>query len=161
MLKAVEVKSLWQALVLRDYRNQCRQWATHYNKKIGIFQQLWWWFEKYTPRRESGRLYCYLFYLGDHVVGYGLASIKPDGVWISGGVGEHFRGFDMADHLFAELVNKWGHKRMYLDVFEKNKDALKIYKRLGFREIGRRYRESILVMRRSQKREGNHLSFKF
>lgn len=161
MLKAVEVKSPWQALILRHFRNQCNDWATHHKKNIGIFQQLWWWFEKYTPRRESGRLYCYLFYLGDNPIGYGLASIKPDGVWISGGLGTDYRQFNFGPELFNELVNKWGHRRMYLDVFEKNIEALKIYKHLGFREIGKRYRDSILVMRRSQKRTGNHLSLKF
>lgn len=152
MLRIVEVKSFWQALILRNIRNECRQWMTHYSKNISVWDQFLWWFQKYTPRRESGRLYCYLFYLGDQAVGYGLASVKPDGVWISGGLREDKRGLGLGMELFSQLVDLWGTRRMFLDVFDTNIPGIKIYKRLGFRPIGTRHRKNVIIMRRSQKR---------
>lgn len=153
MLRTVEVKTFWQALVMRGIRNQCRQWMTHYSKRIGLWEQFSWWFHSYTPRRESGRLYCYLFYMGETPVGYGLVSIKPDGVWISGGLAEQYRGKGFGTQLFSWLVAKWGDRRMFLDVFDTNIAGIKIYKRLGFRSIGRRHRHNIIIMRRSKLRK--------
>lgn len=158
MFEAIEVKSLWQAFILRSIRNECRQWMTHYSKRITLLQQFGWWFTKYTPRRERGSLYCYLFYFEGQPVGYGLASIKPDGVWISGGLRASARGKGLGQELFGWLVAKWGHERMWLDVFEHNIAGLTIYKRLGFRLVGRRHRENVLIMRRSKKRSGKTTS---
>lgn len=152
MLETVEVKSLWQALILRSIRNECRQWMTHYSKKISLMQQIGWWFNQYTPRRERGGLFCYLFYLDGEAVGYGLASVKTDGVWISGGLRERARGKGLGTQLFGWLVERWGHERMWLDVFETNTAGITIYKKLGFRFTGRRYRENVRIMRRSKKR---------
>jgi ribosomal protein S18 acetylase RimI-like enzyme len=118
-----------------------------------MWQQLWWWFTQYTPRRETGKLHCYLFYLGDQAVGYGLASIKTDGVWISGGLRARVRGMGYGKQLFSWLVEHWGKQTMFLDVFETNIAGITIYQSLGFKEFGRRYRKNVMVMRRKKNKK--------
>ncbi|PIC73804.1 GNAT family N-acetyltransferase [Sporosarcina sp. P17b] len=91
----------------------------------------------------------FLIYLEDQLIGEMSYTVDPDHLlkkepgtaWISISIGERQGrgkgiGFTALDYLEQQIKGQ-GLKRMELGVFEFNEPALKLYKKLGYREIGR------------------------
>lgn len=135
------VRNVGDILRMRTVRNLVRSFMTHNTRKIGVFEQLYWYYRHY---KRSGRFVGLIVYEGKKPVGYGLISLRPlpgdpdREVWmVSGGLLEAVRGkgygrklFDyMTDHVLNGIMAR----EVYLDVLEGNSRAYQLYWSLGYR----------------------------
>ncbi|MGE8205426.1 GNAT family N-acetyltransferase [Heyndrickxia sp. NPDC080065] len=100
-----------------------------------------------TKRLENHHIY--LIYLNDQLIGEmnymvdpsHLYKKEPGTAWIGISIGEpdgRGKGIGYAAiQYLEEQIKKQGHKRIELGVFEFNKQAQKLYQKLGYKEIGR------------------------
>lgn len=157
MLVMHKVTNLWQALVLRAIRNECRTLVTRDKSKIGYLRQIIWFFTRYLDKTSLKSLVCYLFYENNNPIGYGLATLNDrkneKGVWISGGLIEEKRGKRNTRDIFRALVKEWGWKQMYVETWATNTDILKLYRELGFKTYAEKEDGKIILLKRPKNRK--------
>lgn len=148
-LKHRVVNNFWDALKLREIRNDCREFMTNDKSKISLFSQIRWYFSFYQIKLDKNKVIAFLFYDEDDVViGYGLARWEGQKVWLSGGLKKGQRGRGYGTRLFKTLVELYKDREIWLEVLDYNTYARKIYKKLGFRTVPDKGRKNIIVMKR-------------
>jgi RimJ/RimL family protein N-acetyltransferase len=105
-----------------------------------------------TPKDLEERLeyvHTYLIYLGNQLIGVIdyrvdpkiLYKKEPGTAWIGINIGEEIgrgKGIGyLAMQYLEEQIKRHGLKRIELGVFEFNKNAIRLYKKLGYKEIAR------------------------
>ncbi len=102
-------------------------------------QQRWWdnLNHKYTK--------VFLFTESDTPVGYGLIKTEKGVDWISGGLYGEWRHMGGGRQIFEYLIDNCKNL-IKLEVFSWNNKALRLYTSLGFKEIGRRDDNIIIIM---------------
>jgi ribosomal protein S18 acetylase RimI-like enzyme len=116
---------------------------THDTSKIGILQQILWFYSIYRKWQKTSKAKAYLAYYlvgGQYevVVGYGLIRDLRSQPVLSGGLSGKYRGMGFGEQLFDFLLKQGGKKTVVLDVLENNFPAMSLYKKLGFKETHRR-----------------------
>ena len=80
MFRVDEVRTLRQALILRKMRNECSLYMTNETAQISRFRQCLFYIDNILGARDNYK--CYLAYLGNQPIGYGL--IRLDSSMITG-----------------------------------------------------------------------------
>lgn len=134
-----KVETLEDFMILRNIRNDCRNFMTRDVSYISEEQQKRW-YEKVNP--DLGKtLKIFLLYQVEHGVisspiGYGLLRMEGDYCLVSGGLVESCRGKGIGGTLFEYLVkNVEDNVPIKLEVLKSNTRAFVIYNKLGFRVI--------------------------
>lgn len=139
------VRDYSDALIVRNIRNECRDYMTNDSKYITVKAQTQWWKEiKADPTWQV-----YLFIDDGKEVGYGIVRYREGRHWVTGGLIESARGRGLGRILFArltEIAAKDFHA--YLEVRKDNTRAINLYRSLGYRYLGEP-REGVLLMRTS------------
>jgi GNAT superfamily N-acetyltransferase len=131
-LTFIPVRNLWDAMRMRQIRNECRKYMTHCTRHISIWGQMKWYFCTYKRMLKHGYFDAWLGWWRGVPVVYGS-------VWdssVTGGVRKKYRGKGFGEQLFKHLTDKAG-KMACLEVWEWNEVAQSLYKKLGYKEIRR------------------------
>lgn len=116
------VETFWDADDMRHVRNQCRKFMTGDQKYISFFRQLLWW------RKNKNNVKAWIVKTPSGArVGFGLVR----GNTVTGGVVEIYRGKGIGRIIFETLTDEVP-KPAYLEVFENNVPARKLYESLGW-----------------------------
>src|SRR5437870_640271 len=99
------VTTLDQALLVRSLRNSCREFLTNYQRRLGIVQQVRWYFSFYRAAYQSGhyRLYLLRDDRGDRV-GYGALALQDTNLLITECVNRQHRGKGYGRAILGELM---------------------------------------------------------
>lgn len=127
-----EIMSLKQALEVRVIRNDCRKFMTNDQSYISVFKQVWWYFFKYKTSNDK----CYVLY-EKKPIGYGFIHNG----FLSLGIIRSYRGKGAGRVLLKFLMES----SSKLEVFKKNKRAIKLYRSEGFKTYKRT--EKTLLMK--------------
>lgn len=139
-LKFKEVKTVWDVLELRRLRNECREFMTHDQKAISVWQELRWFYNTYKLWQEMGWARAYLAMWQSTPVAYGFIRNLEIEPILSGGVSKDFRGWGFGEKTFRFLLKEARGKKklkVVLDVLVTNKPAVSLYKKIGFKEMYR------------------------
>lgn len=137
MYKLTPVKSIKEVNSLRNVRNACREFMTHYQEYISLDQQLAW-FASLDPDRMRP----YLFQNTEtfEVIGFGLIKLEAEQTvaYVTGGLMPEQRGKGIGKLLFMSMLSSVPTKTkvIKLDVFKDNISAIKTYHKLGFETVG-------------------------
>jgi ribosomal protein S18 acetylase RimI-like enzyme len=133
-LCVVEIKTEEDAQILRELRNECRNYMTRNKDYIDAEQQSFWF-------KNLDRIKVNLFLIKNDIdnVGFGILRLEDDVVLLTGGVTEKSRGFGIGEYVFRFLLDeaKKHNKKIELEVLVSNKVAKKLYDKLGFVEFKR------------------------
>lgn len=134
-----EAKTLEDFLILRNIRNECREFMTRDISYISEDQQIRW-FEKLKDNDDNTFKIYLLFIVEKGVIvspiGYGLIRKEGDFYIVSGGLIESCRGKGYGNKLFEYLIgNVDVDYPVKLEVLKTNTKAFVIYNKLGFRVV--------------------------
>lgn len=138
MLVLKQIETLEEAQVLRNIRNQCKDYMTRDTSYISVEQQKRW-FSSLSEKNQDYKIYL-LYEVENGVIcsaiGYGLIRKESGYSLISGGLIESCRGKGYGSTLFDYLIkNVDKGSDIKLEVLKNNTRAFVIYNRLGFRII--------------------------
>jgi len=134
LLVLKKIESLEEALILRNIRNECREFMTRDTSYISQEQQKRW----YANLKSDFKIFLlYSVELGviSSPIGYGLLREEGDSVLISGGLVESERGKGYGSILFNYLIKNIKDKKIKLEVLKSNTRAFVVYNNLGFRVV--------------------------
>lgn len=142
------IKSVFDALQVREIRNQCRFFMTNDVSELSIVKQLYWYFFLYKKKNKEGTLRCFLLKSSTKSLGFGVIREIHGTYWLTGGLGEKYRGKGIGTVLFQKIIQKAPSPIIWLEVLESNSVARKLYKKLGFKKSSEKYknRKKIFVM---------------
>lgn len=129
-----KIETLDDAMLLRNIRNQCREFMTRDISYISEEQQKRW-FTNLKPDFKIYILYSVEMGLITSPIGYGLIREEGEYSLISGGLIESERGKGYGSTLFNYLIKNVENKKIKLEVLKSNTRAFVIYNNLGFRVI--------------------------
>lgn len=129
-----KIETLDDAMLLRNIRNQCREFMTRDISYISEEQQKRW-FMNLKPDFKIYILYSVEMGLITSPIGYGLIREEGEYSLISGGLIESERGKGYGSTLFNYLIKNVENKKIKLEVLKSNTRAFVIYNNLGFRVI--------------------------
>lgn len=129
-----KIETLDDAMLLRNIRNQCREFMTRDISYISEEQQKRW-FMNLKPDFKIYILYSVEMGLVTSPIGYGLIREEGEYSLISGGLIESERGKGYGSTLFNYLIKNVENKKIKLEVLKSNTRAFVIYNNLGFRVI--------------------------
>jgi RimJ/RimL family protein N-acetyltransferase len=123
-----QVKTLEDALILREIRNTCAEYMTKHTSKISIEEQLDW----FNNLDHTNHWY-WIFEDETHDIGYvGLNRIN-DKMYSTYGLIPEARGKGLGRELVE--FSQWGaQEELTLEVREDNERAIKLYTKCGFKE---------------------------
>lgn len=135
-LKIIEVKNIFQALRVRNVRNECREFMTGNNKHISILQQIKWFYTAYLPNRKN--MILYLGLINKQAVLYGFIRDLQTTPLLTGGIKKNFRHKGFGEVLFRFLTHESlkQNKGACLEVLATNENAFHLYRKIGFVETG-------------------------
>lgn len=138
-----------QAQHMRKVRNQCIDWLTHSTETIGWWQQRRWFLTTYFDGMLTKDIIGFVAYRDKEPVAYGLITRRKGKYYLSGGVAAAERGKGYGRLIFKHMM-RYVHQTLsepyvYLDVYDWNIAAKKLYKSLGFHQ--RRHKDGIGYMR--------------
>lgn len=131
----MQVDSLKEAQVMREIRNECRDFMTRSTKLITEEEQ-----EVWYNHLDHGSWKLYVMYASFHGValapiGYGYCHSIGSETLLTGGITEGYRGIGLGEKLFRFLIetarNHFDNK-VTLEVLNSNSKAFSLYKKLGF-----------------------------
>lgn len=130
-----KIETLEEALVLRNIRNQCKDFMTRDTSYISEEQQKRW-FANLSPETKIYILYLVEFGVISSPIGYGLIRKEGDFSVVSGGLIDSCRGKGYGKVLFEYLIkNAEKEFPIRLEVLKSNTRAFVIYNNLGFRVL--------------------------
>ncbi len=129
-----KIETIDEAMILRNIRNQCREFMTRDTSYISEEQQKRW-FVNIKPDYKIFLLYSVELGLISSPIGYGLIRDEGDFSLISGGLVESERGKGYGSILFNYLIKNVTNKNIKLEVLKSNTRAFVIYNNLGFRVV--------------------------
>lgn len=129
-----QIENLEEAMILRNIRNQCREFMTRDSSYISEEQQRRW-YNNLKPDFKIYLLYSVEMGVVSSPIGYGLIREEGDFSLISGGLIESERGKGYGTILFNYLIKNVENKNIKLEVLKSNTRAFVIYNNLGFRVI--------------------------
>lgn len=148
----VEVNVPSHAELMRQMRNEVRQYMTGNQEEITEDQQQDWFLNWYLPRWARNKDIGYIATFVDQPVGYGLITERDGEHWITGGLIEPARGKGLGRALFTMLTNRahvlFEEPTVYLDVFESNKRAVQLYEKLGYLAV--KHERDVIVMKHDE-----------
>lgn len=134
-----EVVKLSDAQILREIRNECKDFMTRSTEYITEEQQANWF-----NGLDRNNIKLYLMYNSYHgavfdVLGFGYCKRDGDETYLTGGLKADCRGAGYGRVLFTHLLNqaKTFGTRITLEVLNTNTRAENLYKSLGFVEISK------------------------
>lgn len=135
LLVLKRIETLEEALILRNIRNQCKDFMTRDTSYISEEQQKRW-FANLSEETKIYILYSVEFGVISSPVGYGLIRKEGDFSVVSGGLIESCRGKGYGKVLFEYLIkNIEKESPIRLEVLKTNTRAFVIYNNLGFRVL--------------------------
>lgn len=134
LLVLKKIETLEEALILRNIRNECREFMTRDTSYISEEQQKRW-YANLKPDFKIFLLYSVELGVISSPIGYGLLREEGDSVLISGGLVESERGKGYGSILFNYLIKNVKDKKIKLEVLKSNTRAFVIYNNLGFRVV--------------------------
>lgn len=146
------IKNVFDALVLKNIRNECRFFMTSDTSEIGILREISWYFLHYLKENKKGNLYCYSLKKDGENLGFAKIRRDRNKYWITGGLKKSRRGRGEGKILFSLILDKLFGKEAWLEVLKTNHVALNLYKKLGFmmqRRIVKNEKE-VIVMKLSR-----------
>lgn len=141
-LRIESVEKLNQAMQMRGLRNRCREFMTHDQRVISEQSQLGWFEYVYVPKHRNEEMFGYLGHIATHdhtPIAFGFIAKKDDKYWLTGGVTELLRGDGYGRQMF-EFLTETAHTmsdEVWLDVFEDNLPARRLYESLGYLSVAR------------------------
>lgn len=152
-----EMETDTDAQIMREFRNECREYMTHNTAEIMEDEQVEWYRETYLPAREKGELFGYIVRREDEeAIGYGLISKRDGRWWLSGGLAEDARGegagfflFDMMTQMVHEDLRS---EASWLDVLNTNAGAKRLYEKLGYAAVSSTEKLTVMVHRQEHER---------
>lgn len=128
------VQTLADAQIMREIRNNCREYMTKSTVYITDKQQEFW-FENI----DKLKIKMFLMHLSYHgvafnTIGFGYCRTDDDETYLTGGILEQYRGKGYGRILFKHLLDaaKEFNTRITLDVLNTNTRAEKLYRSIGF-----------------------------
>lgn len=129
-----EVLTLSDAQIMREIRNNCRDYMTKSSAYISEKQQEFWF-----KSLDKSRMRMFLMHLSYHgvafnTIGFGYCKNDKDETYLTGGLLEQYRGKGYGRILFNHLLNaaKEFNTKITLDVLNTNTKAEKLYRSIGF-----------------------------
>lgn len=147
--KLSPIGNFYEALKVREIRNECREFMTNDTSKISFIKQVFWYFKVYKEENKKGNLMCYIFKNELNNSGFALVRRSSGRYWITGGLKSSERGKGLGKTLFKNLIKVIPTKEIWLEVLDSNIAAKKIYSTLGFKKLRKKDSngQRILVMR--------------
>ena len=129
------VNTYHDAELLRQHRNACRSFMTRSNEYITSEQQVEW-FKTSDTKYDLYLVYNVEYGSIIYDVGYGVIHKLPDQSLLTGGLLPEYRGRNLGQELFQNLINICPKtKPIRLEVLKTNTRALIVYIKLGFKII--------------------------
>jgi ribosomal protein S18 acetylase RimI-like enzyme len=126
-----------QAQIMREIRNECRDYMTRDTSFITEEQQ-----EKWFNSLDKQNIKMFLAYILHHgaivdIIGFGYCVHKDNETYLTGGLGQSNRGKGYGKKLFLYLIEaaKTYGTTITLEVLNTNMRAKRLYSSIGFREI--------------------------
>ena len=153
-----EMGSEIDAQIMREFRNECREFMTHNTAEIMEAEQVEWYRETYLPARQKGELFGYIVRREDEeAIGYGLISKRDGRWWVSGGLSEDARGEGAGYFLFEQMTDMIHEdlrsEQAWLDVLNTNEGARRLYEKLGYVAVSSTDRLTVMVHNRIHEEE--------
>ena len=153
-----EMGSEIDAQIMREFRNECRQFMTHNTAEIMEAEQVEWYRETYLPARQKGELFGYIVRREDEeAIGYGLISKRDGRWWVSGGLSEDARGEGAGYFLFEQMTDMIHEdlrsEQAWLDVLNTNEGAKRLYEELGYVAVSSTEQLTVMVHSRVHEQE--------
>lgn len=153
-----EMGSEIDAQIMREFRNECREFMTHNTAEIMEAEQVEWYRETYLPARQKGELFGYIVRREDEeAIGYGLISKRDGRWWVSGGLSEDARGEGAGYFLFEQMTDMIHEdlrsEQAWLDVLNTNEGARRLYEKLGYVAVSSTERLTVMVHNRVHEQE--------
>lgn len=136
-IRFIEVLNVSEAQLLRDIRNECKDYMTRNTEYITEDQQVDWF---NSLDRDSMKIYLMYMYNEEvmvDVVGFGYCKRDINETYLTGGIKENHRGKGYGRLLFSHLLEqaKSFSTPITLEVLNTNTKAKNLYESLGFVEI--------------------------
>ena len=153
-----EMESEIDAQIMREFRNECREFMTHNTAEIMEAEQVEWYRETYLPARQKGELFGYIVRREDEeAIGYGLISNRDGRWWVSGGLSEDARGEGAGHFLFDQMTDMIHEdlrsEQAWLDVLNTNEGAKRLYEKLGYVAVSSTEQLTVMVHNRVHEQE--------
>lgn len=153
-----EMGSEIDAQIMREFRNECREFMTHNTAEIMEAEQVEWYRETYLPARQKGELFGYIVRREDEeAIGYGLISKRDGRWWVSGGLSEDARGEGAGYFLFEQMTDMIHEdlrsEQAWLDVLNTNEGAKRLYEKLGYVAVSSTEQLTVMVHNRVHDQE--------
>jgi GNAT superfamily N-acetyltransferase len=142
-------------LQMRSVRNQVAPFMTNNQQKIGLIQQLHWYREVYRKEYPHS-LQAWLLKSHGMTIGYGIISYRYGKWWLSGGLLAAYRGLGNGHYLFSQLTSiaatRSDDSRVWLEVWESNLSARRLYEKIGFGIVHREGKKLIMMHKAGAKK---------
>jgi ribosomal protein S18 acetylase RimI-like enzyme len=131
----IPINNFFQAIQLKDIRNQCRSYMTNDTSRINFVRQIYWFYKVYKKENREKKITCYLFKVENKVVGFGVIRKFSNKFWITGGLKQDQRGKGIGKILFGKIIENVPASDVWLEVLRSNIVAHKLYQKLGFKKV--------------------------
>jgi RimJ/RimL family protein N-acetyltransferase len=135
VLQRRSVISLWDALIVRRLRNTCCDYMTNYQQKLGLWQQVRWYYRNYQPASRSGDYRIFLFAdEAGRAVGYGALQLHDNELYITECLATDARGRGYGKQILASLVQiglREG-RALVAEIWATNQASRALHEKAGF-----------------------------
>lgn len=135
ILTSRSLTSLRDALTVRRLRNTCCEYMTNYQQKLGLWQQVRWYFTNYKKASRSGDYRIFLF-CGEHgrALGYGALQIHDGQLYITECVETAVRGKGYGKQILAFIVQtgREEDRTLVAEIWADNQASRALHEKAGF-----------------------------
>ncbi len=128
--------TLFEAFIVRCLRNECRTYLTNYQKKIGIFQQIYWYLSYYRKAVRAG-IYRVFLARNDQgqPVGYGALNLTNGQLRVTECVARKYRGRGWGTAILENLITiaKREQYPLIAEIWATNKISIALHRKCGFK----------------------------
>lgn len=132
-----EVSDIKEIEILRNLRNECKDFMTRFTDEITSEQQVKWYNSIDKTKHKIYLLYNITHGVICDCIGYGYIRVEDNFVLLTGGLTKTQRGKGFGSTLFQYLVenSKQFNIPIKLEVLKKNIIAFSVYNKIGFRVV--------------------------
>lgn len=130
----IPLKNIFQALSLRNIRNETRSFMTNSQGAISLFAQIKWFFKHYLPSKEQ-KIFLLLSPETYEAMGYLGLREKDNKILITEAFKENARGKGFGSLCLDFLINHYPrakNKTLVAEILEDNLPSQKLHEKFGF-----------------------------
>jgi RimJ/RimL family protein N-acetyltransferase len=128
------VNNLPEVLIVRNIRNECRNYLTNYTKYISLIGQIWWYFTYYRQASHAGIYRIFLARDKGKAIGFGALRLSAGKLLVTECIASEYRGQGYGFAILKKLMEVAQREKLPLiaEIRSSNTASIALHTKCGF-----------------------------